>query len=452
MQIKDLQEKVIHYIKKNFNHFEQEKIDTAISSLSFVGTWGDNLGFENLKLNCLKSSNKFKFLNLYIKDLYSAVKYSDIEYSRNFKNDGQKSIIISTASESDFSADGFYKDRYLKIISKDYKEFIFLILYGGSKLPNNVDENILLFKKKSNFKKGISNFLNFMKLLILNPSKLKKNLHFFSDQSNFAEVMTNSIIKKIKFEKIKTVLAPFEGIPYQQKIFQNIKKINNEITTIGYDHSAPHAMPLNMYHRNGSPDFLIVNGSSQIQHLEKFLNWPKSKLVEFPSLRYDENSKEDFNNIIFLPWKIFDSQKILQDLELFIKRSPNGSLHPLKVKTHPVCVNVKSQEKIKDEINEIINDHKEKFSKNKKNDSISIFIGSTTGVIVALEKGLKILHICFDPVFDSYSEFLWPNLKVEKITENTFIYSLKKRGTFIKFGQGKKTFDDYYINFKNDKT
>ena len=124
--------------------------------------------------------------------------------------------------------------------------------------------------------------------------------------------------------------------------------------------------------------------------------------------------------------KIFDSQKILQDLELFIKRSPNGSLHPLKVKTHPVCVNVKSQEKIKDEINEIINDHKEKFSKNKKNDSISIFIGSTTGVIVALEKGLKILHICFDPVFDSYSEFLWPNLKVEKITENTFIYSLKK--------------------------
>ena len=59
---------------------------------------------------------------------------------------------------------------------------------------------------------------------------------------------------------------------------------------------------------------------------------------------------------------------------------------------------------------------------NKKNDSISIFIGSTTGVIVALEKGLKILHICFDPVFDSYSEFLWPNLKVEKITENRIIF------------------------------
>ena len=114
MQIKRSPRKSNSLYKKNFYHFEQEKIDTASSSLSFVGTWGDNLGFENLKLNCLKSSNKFKFLNLYIKDLYSAVKYSDIEYSRNFKNDGQKSIIISTASESDFSADGFYKDRYLK--------------------------------------------------------------------------------------------------------------------------------------------------------------------------------------------------------------------------------------------------------------------------------------------------------------------------------------------------
>ena len=80
-------------------------------------------------------------------------------------------------------------------------------------------------------------------------------------------------------------------------------------------------------------------------------------------------------------------------------------------------------------------------------DLISIFIGSTTGVIVALEKGLKILHICFDPIFDSYSEFFWPNLKVKKLTNNSFIYSLKEKGTFIKFWEGKKTIDNFYNNF-----
>ena len=153
MKIKDIQEKVINHITKHFYHFEQEKIDTASSSFSFIGTWGDNLGFENLKLNCLKTSNKFRYLILYIKDLYSAVKYSDIEYSKNFKIDGQSSLIISTASESDFSAEGFYNDRYLKINSRDYKEYIFLILFGGTKLPNNIDKNILLFKKKKILKK-----------------------------------------------------------------------------------------------------------------------------------------------------------------------------------------------------------------------------------------------------------------------------------------------------------
>ena len=78
-------------------------------------------------------------------------------------------------------------------------------------------------------------------------------------------------------------------------------------------------MPLNMYHRMGSPDYLVVSGPSQIYHLTKFLNWPQKKLIELPSLRYSVDSKEDFKNIIFLPWKIFNSQKILEDFELFKK-------------------------------------------------------------------------------------------------------------------------------------
>tara|TARA_B100001063_G_C16517620_1_gene430029 strand:- start:100 stop:702 length:603 start_codon:yes stop_codon:yes gene_type:complete len=196
----------------------------------------------------------------------------------------------------------------------------------------------------------------------------------------------------------------------------------------------------------GSPDYLIVNGSSQIYHLTKFLNWPKKKLIELPSLRYSKDSKEDFKNIIFLPWKIFNSKKILEDFELFLKKLPDKSLNPLIVKTHPICVNKNSQDNLKNKIEKIINKYSKKFSKDQGAELISIFIGSTTGVIVALEKGLKILHICFDPIFDSYSELLWPSLKVKKLTSNSFMYSLKEKGSFIKFGEGKKTFDNFYSN------
>ena len=206
-------------------------------------------------------------------------------------------------------------------------------------------------------------------------------------------------------------------------------------------------MPLNMFNRMGSPDFLIVNGSSQIYNLTKFLNWPQKKLIQLPSLRYSLDSNEEFKNIIFLPWKIFNSKKVLEDFELFLEKLPEKSLQYLKVKTHPICVNKKYKDDLKKEIEKIISKYSNKFTKNLEADLISIFIGSTTGGIVALEKGLKILHLCFDPIFDSYSEFFWPNLKVKKLTNNSFIYSLKEKGTFIKFGEGKKTFDNFYNNF-----
>ncbi len=79
-----------------------------------------------------------------------------------------------------------------------------------------------------------------------------------------------------------------------------------------------------------------------------------------------------------------------------------------------------------------------------KNKNTSIFIGSTTGIIVALEKNLDVFHLCFDPVFESYSEKMWPYLKVKKINDNIFVYNLKKKNTFINFGEGDSSFNQYY--------
>ena len=446
MELSHVQEKIIVSLKNDLIEYEKNKINTASSSLSFVATLGENIGFQRLKSNYLNTLSNFEFLKSILKDLFSAIKFCDINYLDNSIIKNQNRIILSTASLKDFSNEGSYVDRYLKIDSKNYNNHIFLLLYGNEALPKNIDPNIILFKKENNFIKGIFYFFSSFLKYLLNNFTLKNFLHHFSDQTNFAKNFSESIKKKIDFKKIRSILIPFEGIPYQQKILLEVKKINSKLLTIGYDHSAPHAMPLNMYHRMGSPDYLIVNGSSQIYHLTKFLNWPKKKLIELPSLRYSKDSKEDFKNIIFLPWKIFNSKKILEDFELFLKKLPDKSLNPLIVKTHPICVNKNSQDNLKNKIEKIINKYSKKFSKDQGAELISIFIGSTTGVIVALEKGLKILHICFDPIFDSYSELLWPSLKVKKLTSNSFMYSLKEKGSFIKFGEGKKTFDNFYSN------
>ena len=99
--------------------------------------------------------------------------------------------------------------------------------------------------------------------------------------------------------------------------------------------------------------------------------------------------------------------------------------------------------KLKSKLEEIINKYKKKkISKGQK--KAAIFIGPTTGVIVALEKNVRVIHICFDPIFDSYSQELWPNLKVFQITKNSFIYKINKKNTFINFAKTNNCYKKYY--------
>jgi len=56
------------------------------------------------------------------------------------------------------------------------------------------------------------------------------------------------------------------------------------------------------------------------------------------------------------------------------------------------------------------------------------------------------MHICDDPVFQSYTSALWPSIKVKKINENTYKYQLLKKGNLIQLGESSKTFIEGYLN------
>ena len=58
-------------------------------------------------------------------------------------------------------------------------------------------------------------------------------------------------------------------------------------------------------------------------------------------------------------------------------------------------------------------------------------------MIEALERGVKVIHISFDPVFEIYSNQLWPNIKIKKIDEHIFEYSLRKKNQLIKFNKNE---------------
>ena len=50
------------------------------------------------------------------------------------------------------------------------------------------------------------------------------------------------------------------------------------------------------------------------------------------------------------------------------------------------------------------------FRSSSKNKNISIFLGSTASVIEALERNLKVIHICSNILFEKFNIFYWKDL------------------------------------------
>ena len=105
--------------------------------------------------------------------------------------------------------------------------------------------------------------------------------------------------------------------------------------------------------------------------------------------------------------------------------------HPLKLKS-------KIHLSMKSEIEEIMKIYQNRFSKNSLNNNTSIFFGVTAAIFEALEKGNKAIHICAEPLFETHSEKIWPNLKVNQLGKYTFQYNLIRLGKYIRFGNKEK--------------
>ena len=66
---------------------------------------------------------------------------------------------------------------------------------------------------------------------------------------------------------------------------------------------------------------------------------------------------------------------------------------------------------------------------------------AAAAIIEALERGEKVLQIVELPLFDLYSEKLWPSISTKKICKNVYLYKLKKKGNLIKLGNKIKKKD-----------
>jgi hypothetical protein len=305
-------------------------------------------------------------------------------------------------------------------------------------VPDNLDNNIKVIRRKKAILKY--NFFSFIKIIISVIISLqfspRKIFHYFFFHSYFARLITSIVKKELKQKNCKAMLLPYEAQPFQNNVFFEAKKINNKIVTIGYLHNIS-PLTSELIYRQGAPDLLLVHGETQIEILKSKLNWTKDKLLLVQSFRHRSIEKETLSEKIFIPMSIHDYDKILEEFKKLIIQSPKDNFPIFNIKIHPGTLNSKKHMYLKKELEKIMEIYKDRFSDNSPNKNTSVFLGVTSTILQSLEKRIKVIHICSDPIFQSYSENIWPNLKVRQLSSLTFQYKLISLGKHIDFDKNK---------------
>jgi len=233
---------------------------------------------------------------------------------------------------------------------------------------------------------------------------------------------------------------PYEGQTFQTAIISELHKYNNKIKINGYIHSYP-SLPTHLINRKDIPINLIISGKDQFEMFTKFLGWRKDKIKFLSSSRFLKTDFDNMGGFIFLPINIVSPKKIISLFKILEKEINTKSIANLVIKDHPRSVSPKNNEWVVRDLKKMFKSDKDKETKKKLN--YSVVVGATMAVIEALEKNVKVYHICEDPILECYDEKLWPSIKCKKINENIFEYSLINKGNLIQFGNKDEIINNY---------
>ena len=297
-------------------------------------------------------------------------------------------MIFSYSTKNDFDNNGNFKDKFFNYKSID-KNYYWILIALDNFVPKKINENIAIIAYKEKFLKY--NFIYFLKELFINIKNqnfnLNKFLHFCWQENNFSSKISSLCKNLLKKLKIENFIINYEGVPFQNQLLSDIKKINNKIKTYGYLHCAPWPLQSDLIYKDQYLDNLVVSGIQQKYVLKKFLGWKKKKISVIPSLRFEKSNKREFNGYLFVPYKL-DKKNYLERLEKFLKEKKINNINKISVRIHPLNQQSKQHIEFKKQCSQILSKYLSKKSKFKSN--YSLFFGSATGVCIqALEEGTK---------------------------------------------------------------
>ena len=437
---------IILYVKNYISKCKKLGLDVANSSFCFFTGYNGSIGNIILKLKFSGLGFLFIFIKRFLLDIRNISTIKNYEINKKQLNKKKyDNLIISSATKKDFMKNGSYLDSYFQTNSQDLPNTLWFLISADNIYPNKTNDNIIIFsQKKTVIKYNLFYLLNiFFKTLIKTKFSPRKMMHQFSFFTQFSNAVTDQIFKKLFNKNFKKVIIAYESQPYQNNIFNKVKKINSKIKTIGIYHTSLHPLPISLMNRKGSPDQLMISGKFQKKILVNYLKWPASSVKTVPAFRYVEKNIVNMSGFIFLPDDFVSPKIITKEFENYLKKCSPKSIGKLKVKNHPHKLLSKKHHKLKKSLEDIIDKYKNRFSKKNKNESV--FIGSTTSIIIALETNINAVHICENPAFECYNDKIWKPLKVSQIGDKTFYYKLKKKKELISLSKKQNILRQYCL-------
>jgi hypothetical protein len=421
------------FIKKNNIYYD--------SSLNYLDSLEPVAGFGIIQywINGIKKTPYSFFL--IVKDfLLSFFKINFVTINK-LKKKNYKNIIISWSKIENFSKDGSYNDPYFNTNSNiNVNNCIWFLIHIDDKIPKKISKNLLLIKKIN----GNFDWIKFI-LFFINLRNLIKNINSIIHKQSHQTKTAYSIFdlfKDLLNYNVKKIIMPYEGQVFQNLIIKKSEIFNDKIETIGFVHNFPAALPTNLIYRMGSPKKIIVNGVDQLHCLNKYLFWPKNKILLLESARFIKKNK-DMSGKIYLPGHINSIDFAITNLKKILLLYPCENIPNFEIQNHPHKLKSKTHITLIKNISKLFKEYKNNNNINNSSKKISIFIGSTGAIGEALECGCSVIHIVENSILQTYNNKLYPSIKIKVLSKNIFQYSLLQQGKLIKFGKKLITFKKY---------
>ena len=415
------------YLKKCRN----KGINVEVSPLCDFVTWADGLGYQKLLL--LKSNRSFSinfFKNLFKELLAIGKNYEFSRFTSKIKSANKINIVYSYCTKENFSKDGLFYDSYFNQSSLSVKNTYWFLISQDNYVPKQCNNVFIVYRKKKLF-----NPIYLLKFIIKNIFK-GNILHNCNNTTNVSQLYSKHFYET--FNKFQfNLYLPYESRPHQNAIIKIAKKISKKNKIYGYYHRMPEPFQGEMIYKVKDLDRLFVCSQIQKEVFHKYFHWPKSKISTIFSIRYPRLKKR--KNYIFIPFEIKNREFYLKKLKSLLQ-SEKIFTNNIQVSIHPLKKKDKNHLNFKKKIYEVLKQNKHQNLKKKKRENYPIILGEPGGVASeCLQTTEQAYHIS-NSVFDIFSEKIWKNIKVIKLSDYLYKYIKLKKHNFLNINGKKNNF------------